>query len=64
MYFTISQNASGQYYWNLRSANHQIVAGGETDHNKRDCLAAIELVKGTGAATPVKDQTAAGRTGG
>ncbi|EHL98963.1 hypothetical protein HMPREF9946_03403 [Acetobacteraceae bacterium AT-5844] len=56
MYFTVQKNASGQYYWNLRAANHQVVASGETYHNKSDCLNAIGLVKGTTVETPVLEK--------
>ncbi|WP_081757944.1 YegP family protein [Roseomonas gilardii] len=55
MYFSIYKNASGQYYWNLKSANHEIVANGETYRNKSDCHHAINLVKSTTATTPVYD---------
>ncbi len=57
MYFTIYRNAAGQYYWNLKSANHQIIANGETYHNRADCAAAVGLVMATNSSTPFYDGT-------
>ncbi len=45
MYFTIYKDTSGQWRWNLRSANREIIAHGESYYNKRDCLHAVNLVK-------------------
>jgi uncharacterized protein YegP (UPF0339 family) len=50
---------SGQYRWRLLADNNRNIAnGGESYYNKADCLAAINLVKGS-ANAPVKDLTAA-----
>ena len=55
MYFTYQQNpTTRQWHWNLKSANHEIVAQGETYINERDCLHAIDLVRGTTQDTPVR----------
>lgn len=49
--------SGGQYRWRLLAGNNRNIAnGGESYHNKADCLAAINLVKGS-ANTPVKDYT-------
>ena len=46
MYFTIYKDAALQWRWNLRSANHLIIAdSAEAYHNKADCLHGIDLVK-------------------
>ena len=46
MYFVLLKNDKGQWYWQLRSTNHKIVAiGGETYHNRVDCLHSIDLVR-------------------
>lgn len=51
--------SGSQYRWRLLAANNQNIANsGESYINKSDCLAAINLVKGSSNA-PVKDQTAA-----
>lgn len=50
MYYTIWQAADRLWYWNLRAANHQIVANGEGYYNKADVLHVITLVKASGAA--------------
>lgn len=48
MYYKIYQDSARQWRWNLRAANHLIVAdSAEAYHNKADCLHGIELVKGS-----------------
>ena len=68
MYFEIYQGDEGmigsssgvladrQWRWRLRSdGNYKTVASGEAYHNKKDCLAAIDLLKSTDASTPVNE---------
>jgi uncharacterized protein len=55
MYYTIYKDTESDWRWNLRSANHEIIAQGEGYSNKADCLAAIKLVK-TSNDAPVKEQ--------
>jgi uncharacterized protein YegP (UPF0339 family) len=56
MYFELYQATNKQWYWRLKSANHQIVAtGGEGYVNKADALHGIDLVRSTSASTPVHD---------
>jgi len=51
MYYTIwKSTADGLWYWNLRSANHQIIANGEGYYNKTDVLHVIGLVKASAGA--------------
>jgi len=48
------RDASNQWRWHLLAGNNRIIAtSGESYHNEQDCLAAINLVKGSGAA-PIK----------
>ena len=54
MYFTIYRSG-GQWRWNLRAGNHEIIAQGESYINKADCLHAINLVKSTDENTPVRE---------
>jgi len=55
MYFTL-YTSDGQYRWTLFAANHRKIANsGESYWNKSDCLAAINLVKGS-AASPVYER--------
>ncbi|MCX7184975.1 MAG: DUF1508 domain-containing protein [Nitrosospira sp.] len=59
MYFQIYQEGQGlisiQWRWRLRAANHEIIASGEGYNNKQDCIHAVNLLKNTNAATPVKE---------
>lgn len=43
-----------RWSWRLRAANNEIIAQGESYHNRGDCLHAIDLVKGTGSWTQVE----------
>lgn len=54
MYFEIYKSG-GQWRWRLKAANHQIIASGESYTEKANCIAAINLVKGTNSSTPVKE---------
>ena len=56
MYFQRWRSSKdNQYYWRLRSANHETIADGEGYKNAADRDHAIGLVKSTNANTPVKD---------
>ena len=46
-----------QWRWRLRGANHEIVASGESYTTRQSCQHAIDLVRGTTAATPIHDLT-------
>ena len=50
MYYTIYLDVQNQWRWNLRSANHEIIASGESYYNENDCIYAIELVKSSANA--------------
>lgn len=56
MYFELYQSEKNdQWYWRLKSANHQIVAtGGEGYHNQKDAKHGISLVMNTTVLTPIK----------
>ena len=54
--YSIFQDASKEWRWQLSAANHRIIAdSGEGYHNKQDCLHAISLVKDSKDA-PVKER--------
>ncbi|MBJ7535829.1 DUF1508 domain-containing protein [Rhodomicrobium vannielii ATCC 17100] len=55
MYFTIWKDAAGEWRWRLQGANNEIIASGESYKNKADCEAAIDLVRSTSDATPVRE---------
>jgi uncharacterized protein len=55
MYYTIYKDTQGYWRWNLRSANHEIIAQGEAYYNKADVLSVINLVKGS-ASAPVYER--------
>lgn len=56
MTYFVRRDAANQWRWRLRAANHRIIAeSGEAYLNRADCLAAINLVKSSGA-TPVIEE--------
>ena len=56
MTYIVYKDASYQCRWRLRAANHRTIAdSGEAYRNRTDCVAAIELVKGSKDA-PVRDE--------
>jgi uncharacterized protein YegP (UPF0339 family) len=55
MAYYMYKDASGYWRWRLRSSNGRTIAdSGEGYHNESDCLAAINLVKASGAAPVYK----------
>ena len=56
MYFEIYKDAKGEYRWRLKAANHEIIAQGQGyTKQAKNCQHAVDLVKSTTAATPVKE---------
>lgn len=56
MVYIVYKDKSLQWRWRLRAANNKCIAdSGEGYHNKKDCLDAIDLVKGSSQA-PVHEQ--------
>lgn len=54
MYY-LYKDAAGQWRWTLYAGNNRKIANsGEGYFNKVDCIAAINLVKGSGSA-PIKE---------
>jgi len=57
MYFILYRDVSQQWRWTLYAVNHRKVAdSAEGYFNKADALSGINLVKSTGAATPVTER--------
>lgn len=55
LYFHLYKDTAGQYRWTLYAANQKKIANsGEGYHNKADCKAAIDLVKGCSAASVIE----------
>lgn len=55
MYYHLYKDTAGQWRWTLYAANYRKIANsGEGYFNKVDCLAAINLVKGSGNV-PVRE---------
>ena len=51
MAYYIYKDQAGQWRWYLQAANHRKIANsGEGYFNRADCLAAVNLVKGSGGA--------------
>lgn len=56
MFYFLYKDTGGYWRWTLYAANNRKIANsGEGYHNKADCLAAINLVKGS-AIAPVREQ--------
>jgi uncharacterized protein YegP (UPF0339 family) len=56
MHFSLYKDAANQWRWTLYAANEKKIAdSGEAYHNKQDAIHGIDLVKGTNAATPVRE---------
>jgi uncharacterized protein len=54
MVYYLYRDGDNQWRWRLVAANNRIIANsGEGYHNEADCLAAINLVKGSSSA-PVR----------
>lgn len=41
----------GQWRWRLRAGNGEIIASGESYHNRQDCVSAVNLVMDTNRQT-------------
>ncbi|RWE36676.1 DUF1508 domain-containing protein [Mesorhizobium sp.] len=55
MYFHLYVDVNRQYRWTLYAANNRKIANsGEGYYNRADCIAAINLVKGSGSA-PIRE---------
>ena len=52
-----TQSLLQQWRWRLRASNGQIIASGESYHNRTDCIHAINLVQGTSINTPIIEVT-------
>lgn len=50
MYYQKWKDASSQWRWHLRAANHEIISLGESYYNEADCDNAITLNKGSNSA--------------
>ena len=57
MRFTIYKNAGGFFYWNLKSANGEIVAQSETYTSKQSALNAIHAIQAGAASASVHEAT-------
>jgi uncharacterized protein YegP (UPF0339 family) len=56
MYFHLYRDVAMQWRWTLFAANRKKIANsGEGYFNKADAVSAINLVRGTSSATPVRE---------
>ena len=56
MHFKLYKDTSGHWRWTLYAANNKKIAdSGEGYNDKADAQHGIELVRGAGAATPIKE---------
>lgn len=58
MEFQVGDASGGQYYWRIVGRNGEPLAHSETYVNKRDAIAACELVQANAAGAPIYDHTA------
>ncbi|WP_234043579.1 YegP family protein [Luteolibacter yonseiensis] len=55
MYYTVwKSTANGNWYWNLKAANHEKIATSEGYVTKQGALHSIELVKGSNNAPVIE----------
>ncbi|MCV9997345.1 DUF1508 domain-containing protein [Pararhizobium sp. YC-54] len=55
MFYYLYKDAGLQWRWTLYASNNRKIANsGEGYHNRVDCIAAINLVKGSGS-TPIRE---------
>lgn len=58
LHFWVYKDTANYWRWRLYAANNRILAdSGEGYFNLMDCYAAVDLVKGTTAYTPVRTAT-------
>lgn len=58
--FFIYPSSNGQYYFTIETGtNYKVLATSETYHNKSDCRAAAELIKGRAGTALIVDMTTA-----
>jgi len=56
MFYLIYKDVQNQWRWRLYAANNRIIANsGDGYHDKKACLLAISLVKGS-ANSPIQEQ--------
>lgn len=56
MYFYLYRDQANQWRWTLYAANYRKVAdSGESYWNREDALHGINLVRGTGYTTPIRE---------
>lgn len=49
--YVVYNDSAGHYRWRLYAANNRIIAdSGEGYYNRADCIAAINIIKGSGSA--------------
>ncbi len=46
-YYEIYRDTRDYWRWRFKANNHEIIASGESYHNKSDCLNAVGLMKGS-----------------
>lgn len=52
-----TSNGGGDWRWRLKAPNNRTIANsGEGYSNRKDCIAAIDLVKGTNQTTQIKEK--------
>lgn len=56
-YYHLFKGKDGQYYWNLKAANHKVIASSEGYKTKQMALHGIKSVTENATTTNVKDDS-------
>ena len=56
-YYTVKKGYNGQFYWNLKAPNHEIIAHGEGYIAKQNALNAISNLQKYASTTVCYDET-------
>lgn len=57
-YYVVKQAKDGQFYFNLKAGNHEIIASSEMYTTKQACMNGIASVQKNGASEEIKDEAA------
>lgn len=56
-YYTLFKGRDGQFYWNLRASNHEIICHSEGYASKQGAQRGIDSCRQNAPAAPVRDNT-------
>ncbi len=56
-YYTLFKGKDGQFYWNLKAANHEIICQSEGYTSKQGAEKGIESVRQNAGSDVIRDET-------